>query len=139
MQFHRFSLLLQVKIQTVMNPYLTILLLLVSNIFMTIAWYGHLKLQEMKLISNSTPLFFVILLSWMLALIEYMCQVPANRYGFQGNGGHFTLLQLKVVQEVLSITVFTVFIVLFFRGETFHWNHYAAFGCLILAVYLVFK
>ena len=74
----------------------SILLLIISNIFMTFAWYGHLKLQEMKIISN-WPLIGVILLSWGIALAEYMCQVPANRRGFQGNGGPFSLMQLKVV------------------------------------------
>ena len=71
----------------------TILLLIVSNIFMTFAWYGHLKLQQMKLISDNTPLYIIILISWCLALFEYACQVPANRIGFVGNGGAFTLMQ----------------------------------------------
>ena len=69
---------------------------------------------------------------------EYACQVPANRIGFIGNGGAYTLMQLKVTQEVISLTVFTVFVTLFFNGESLHWNHFAAFGCLILAVYFVF-
>ena len=69
------------------NAILTIVLLVVSNIFMTFAWYGHLKLQDMKVISSNTPLYAVILLSWGIALAEYSCQVPANRIGFAGNGG----------------------------------------------------
>lgn len=105
---------------------------------MTFAWYGHLKLQQMKILSSDTPLYVVVLLSWMLALAEYSCQVPANRYGFVGNGGDFTLMQLKVIQEVISLLVFTGFTVVCFNNETLHWNHFAAFICLILAVYFVF-
>lgn len=116
----------------------TIILLVVSNIFMTFAWYGHLKMQDMKWITNSTPLVIVILISWGIALLEYCCQVPANRMGFTGNGGPFTLMQLKVIQEAITLVIFTVFTVVFFRGETLHWNHFAAFVCLILAVWLVF-
>ena len=115
----------------------SILLLIVSNIFMTFAWYGHLKLQEMKIISN-WPLIGVILLSWGIALAEYMCQVPANRLGFQGNGGPFSLMQFKVVQEVITLIIFTLFSTLLFKGESLHWNHLAAFVCLVLAVYFVF-
>mgnify|MGYP003232661872 CR=1 FL=1 len=81
----------------------TVLLLVVSNIFMTFAWYGHLKLQEMKLIDN-WPLFAVVLFSWGIALFEYSFQVPANRIGFADNGGPFNLVQLKVIQEVVSLT-----------------------------------
>ncbi|MCM1520807.1 MAG: DMT family protein [Lachnoclostridium sp.] len=121
-----------------MNGWLTILLLVISNIFMTFAWYGHLKLQEMKVFTNSTPLIVVILVSWGIALFEYLFQVPANRMGFHENGGQFSLMQLKVIQEAITLIVFTVFTVVFFRGETLHWNHFAAFVCLILAVYLVF-
>ena len=115
----------------------SILILIISNIFMTFAWYGHLKLQEMKIISN-WPLIGVILLSWGIALAEYMCQVPANRLGFQGNGGPFSLMQLKVVQEVITLIIFTLFSTLLFKGESLHWNHLAAFVCLVLAVYFVF-
>lgn len=115
----------------------TIALLIVSNIFMTFAWYGHLKLQETKAISN-WPLYAVVLFSWGIALAEYSFQIPANRIGFQGNGGPFSLMQLKIIQEVITLVVFTLFTTLFFRGEALHWNHFAAFGCLILAVYFVF-
>lgn len=115
----------------------TILLLITSNVFMTFAWYGHLKLQEMK-ISNSWPLICVILFSWGIALFEYCAQVPANRIGFVGNGGPFSLMQLKVIQEVLSLTVFTLIVTLCFKGEALHWNHFVAFGCLIMAVFFVF-
>ena len=115
----------------------TILLLIVSNVFMTCAWYGHLKLQEMKIINN-WPLIGVILISWMTAFFEYSCQIPANRIGFQGNGGPFTLLQLKVIQEVITLIIFAFFTMIFFQGETLKWNHLAAAVCLVLAVYFVF-
>ena len=121
-----------------MSIWITIGLLVISNIVMTFAWYGHLKLQDARIITGNTPLYIVILISWGIALLEYACQVPANRYGFFGNGGHFTLMQLKVIQEAITLAVFTVFTVVFFRGETLHWNHFAAFVCLILAVYFVF-
>ena len=120
-----------------MNAIYTVLLLLGSNIFMTLAWYGHLKLQQMN-ISNSWPLILVILFSWGVAFFEYMLQVPANKIGFVGNGGPFTLMQLKVIQEVISLTVFTIIAGVMFQGEQLHWNHLAAFLCLIAAVYFVF-
>ena len=120
------------------NAIFTIALLVISNIFMTFAWYGHLKLQDMKLITSNTPLIFVILLSWGIALAEYSCQVPANRIGFAGNGGPFSLMQLKVLQECITLVIFTIFTVVFFKGESLHWNHFAAFLCLIAAVYFVF-
>jgi uncharacterized protein len=115
----------------------SILLLVVSNVFMTFAWYGHLKLQEDKVINN-WPLIAVIAFSWSIALAEYMCQVPANRLGFTGNGGPFSLMQLKVIQEVITLVVFTIFSTMLFKGESFHWNHLAAGGCLVMAVYFVF-
>ena len=121
-----------------MNGWLTILLLVVANVFMTFAWYGHLKLQDMKVITDNTPLYIVVLLSWGIALAEYFFQVLANRMGFEGNGGAFSLMQLKVIQEVITLVVFTLFTVVFFKGEALHWNHLAAFVCLILAVYFVF-
>ena len=121
-----------------MKAWATVGLLVVSNIFMTFAWYGQLKLSEMRVITSNTPLYVVILLSWLIALFEYCFMVPANRYGFIGNGGHFSLLQLKVMQEVISLLVFTVFAILLFKGESLHWNHFLAFGLLIAAVYLVF-
>ena len=117
----------------------TVLLLVVSNIFMTFAWYGHVKLQQMRVLTDATPLIIVILMSWGLAFVEYAFQVPANRFGYIGNGGHFFLVQLKVVQEVISITIFTIFTVLFFRGEPLRWNHFVAFLLLIMAVYFAFK
>lgn len=121
-----------------MNGWLTLGLLVISNIFMTFAWYGQLKLSEMKVITSQTPLLLLILLSWGVALFEYLFMVPANRYGFIGNGGQFSLLQLKVMQEVISLVIFTVFTIMFFKGEALHWNHFLAFCLLIVAVYLVF-
>jgi len=115
----------------------TILLLIASNVFMTFAWYGHLKLQEMK-ISSSWPLILVILFSWGVAFFEYCAQVPANRIGFVENGGPFNLMQLKIIQEVISLTVFTVLVTVMFKGQTLQWNHFAAFFCLIMAVFFVF-
>lgn len=120
-----------------MKAIYTILLLCVSNIFMTFAWYGHLKLQETK-ISENWPLWAVILFSWSIALFEYSFQVPANRIGFIENGGPFTLMQLKVIQEVITLIIFTVFATVMFKAEALHWNHIAAFICLVLAVYFVF-
>ena len=115
----------------------TIILLIGSNICMTFAWYGHLKLQEMH-ISDGWPLILVIRFSWGIAFFEYCLQVPANRIGSNINGGPFSLMQLKVIQEVISLTVFTVIVTVFFKGESLQWNHLAAFACLILAVFFVF-
>ena len=118
--------------------FFTIMLLVVSNVFMTIAWYGHLKFQEWGWFKK-TALWSVILISWGFALFEYIFQVPANRIGFKENGGPFSLFQLKVIQEVITLLVFTVFTIIFFKTESLKWNHLAAFFCLILAVYFVFK
>ena len=104
---------------------------------MTFAWYGHLKLQQTG-ISSNWPLIATIAFSWGIAFFEYCCQVPANRIGFIDNGGPFNLVQLKVIQEVISLTIFTIFVTLFFNGETLRWNHLAAFFCLIMAVYFIF-
>ena len=119
------------------NGIYTILLLIMSNVFMTFAWYGHLRLQQSG-ISTNWPLYLVIAFSWMIAFFEYCCQVPANRIGFIENGGSFNLMQLKVIQEVLSLAVFTVLAHVMFQDQPLHWNHLAAFVCLILAVYFVF-
>ena len=120
-----------------MKSVYTVLLLIGSNVLMTLAWYGHLKLQEMK-ISNSWPLIGVIVFSWCVAFFEYCLAVPANRIGFNGNGGPYSLMQLKVVQEAVSLVVFTVIVTTLFKGESLHWNHAAAFLCLIAAVYFAF-
>lgn len=115
----------------------TIILLVISNIFMTIAWYGHLKLQTSG-ISTNWPLYVVILVSWGIALIEYFFMIPANRIGYDANGGPFSLFQLKVIQEVISLTVFTLIAIFMFSGEKLQWNHIAAFLCLVGAVVFVF-
>lgn len=115
----------------------TILLLVASNVFMTFAWYGHLKLDEMG-VTTGWPLFLIVLMSWGIALFEYSLMVPANRIGFEGHGGPFSLVQLKVIQEVISLTVFSVIVMFVFRGQTLQWNHIAAFVCLVLAVFFVF-
>jgi uncharacterized protein (DUF486 family) len=115
----------------------TILLLIGSNVFMTLAWYGHLKLQQMN-ISNSWPLIGVIVFSWAIAFFEYTLMVPANKIGFIGNGGPYSLIQLKVIQEVISLIVFTVIAGFLFQGEQLHWNHGVAFLCLVAAVYFAF-
>ncbi len=121
-----------------MSGLYTILLLVASNIFMTLAWYGHLKLNQAG-VSTNWPLYGIILFSWAIAFLEYCCQVPANRIGFVGNGGPFTLMQLKVIQEVVSLIVFVIIANVLFQGQQLHWNHLAALICLVLAVYFVFK
>ncbi len=105
----------------------TIILLICSNIFMTAAWYGHLKFREVAL-------WQVILISWLIALPEYALQVPANRYGY----GQFNAFQLKTIQEVITLTVFCVFS-FFYLGEKLRWNHVAGFALIICAVALIFK
>jgi uncharacterized protein (DUF486 family) len=105
----------------------TILLLTCSNIFMTFAWYGHLKYR-------STPLFKVILISWLIAFLEYCFQVPANRIGSY----EFTVAQLKTIQEAITLTVFSVFSVLYLH-EDLKWNYLVGFALMICAVFVVFK
>ncbi len=121
-----------------MKPVITIVLLVLSNTFMTFAWYGHLKFKDMKW-SENLPLISIILISWGIALFEYILQVPANRIGFKEYGGPFTLVQLKVIQEVITLTVFVIFSLVFFKNETFRVNHLIGFAFLVLAVYFIFK
>lgn len=121
-----------------MKELYTIALLAMSNTFMTFAWYGHLKFKEMKWF-ETLPLISIILISWGIALFEYIFQVPANRIGFKGNGGPFTLVELKVIQEVITLVIFVSFSLLFFKNETFRLNHLFGFVFLILAVYFIFK
>ncbi len=120
-----------------MNYLLTIGLLVVSNVFMTLAWYGHLKLAENSWFGK-LPLIGVIVISWLIAFFEYCFQVPANRLGFEGNGGSFSLLQLKVMQEVITLLVFVIFSSLAFQTEI-RMNHLIGFLFLVLAVYFIFK
>ena len=117
---------------------LTLLLLVISNSFMPLAWYGNLKLQDMKIISSNTSIVLIVLISWCIALLEYSFLIPANRIGSEINGGPFSLVQLKVIQEVISCLVFGVIVSVFFKGETLQWNHLVAVIFLILAVYFVF-
>ncbi|GAA5027644.1 membrane protein [Marivirga lumbricoides] len=121
-----------------MKAIYTIGLLILSNTFMTLAWYGHLKFHEWKWF-NKLGLISIILISWGLALFEYFFQVPANRIGYQENGGPFSLVQLKVLQEVITLIVFMLFTFTFFKNETIKWNHLVGFIFLVLAVYFIFK
>ena len=105
---------------------------------MVIAWYGHLKFAEWKWF-NKLGLMAIVLISWGIALFEYLFQVPANRIGFSGNGGPFSLIQLKVIQEVITLVVFALFTLVVFKTETFRLNHVISFIFLILAVYFMFK
>ncbi|MBQ7222037.1 MAG: DMT family protein [Bacteroidales bacterium] len=117
---------------------LTIVLLIIANCFMVVAWYGHLKLG----IDNWLPswgLVGIIVISWLIALPEYFAQVPANRIGFQETGGPFSLMQLKVIQEVISLAVFVIFSTFIFKTGALKWQHFCALICLVLAVFFVFK
>ena len=116
----------------------TILLLIMSNAFMTMAWYGHLKMKSMSRFENMS-LLVVILFSWGIAFFEYLLQVPANRIGYSGTGGPYSLIELKVIQEVISISVFTLFTLVVFKNEHFRINHLIGFVFLVLAVYFIFK
>ncbi len=108
-------------------PVVTICLLVASNIFMTFAWYGHLKFK-------AAPLFVVIAVSWLIALPEYVLQVPANRTGH----GYFSAAELKTIQEVITLSVFALFSV-FFLGEAIRWNHAVGFGLIAFGAAFVFK
>lgn len=121
-----------------MKSFSTIGLLLLSNVFMTIAWYGHLKMKQLPWFA-SLGLFAIILISWGIAFFEYCFQVPANRIGYSENGGPFNLWQLKVIQEVITLSVFTIFTLVVFKNETFRLNHVIGFIFLVLAVYFIFK
>jgi uncharacterized protein len=116
----------------------TIGLLFMSNAFMTMAWYGHLKFFG-KNGHPSTALWVIVLFSWGIAFFEYCFQVPANRIGFAENGGPFSLVQLKVLQEVITLIVFMVFSIIFFKNIHFTINHFIGFAFLIVAVYFIFK
>lgn len=116
----------------------TIFLLVLSNAFMTLAWYGHLKFKDLRWFDN-LGLLAVILISWSIALFEYCFQVPANRIGYRGNGGPFALVELKVIQEVITLLVFMFFSLLVFKNETFRMNHLIGSVFLVLAVYFIFK
>lgn len=115
---------------------LTVGMLVVSNAFMTLAWYGHIafksKLERFGMIA-------VVLLSWGIALVEYCFMIPANRLGSVQYSGPFSIWELKVIQEVISLTVFAFFVLIFMKSDSLRWNHLAGFLCLILAVYFIFR
>ena len=117
----------------------TVLMLVVSNVFMTFAWYGQLKLIDVAPSSKDWPLALVILMSWGVALLEYSFMIPANRMGSAINGGPFSLIQLKVIQEAVSLIVFSVIVITVFKTETFRWNHIVSFLFIVAAVYFAFK
>lgn len=121
-----------------MKGFYTVALLICSNIFMTLAWYGHLKFKDVTWF-KSLPLIAVILFSWGIALFEYLFMIPANKMGFIENGGPYNLWQLKVIQEVVTLVVFTIFATVFFKNQSFTINHVIGFCFLILAVYFIFK
>ncbi|HRD38794.1 MAG TPA: DMT family protein [Bacteroidia bacterium] len=116
----------------------TILLLLASNTFMTIAWYGHLRFKDISFLKN-TGLIGAVLISWGIALIEYLLMVPANRLGSNVTGGPFNMWQLKIIQEVISISIFVIFTLVFFKHDTLKWNHIIGFGFLIASLFFFFK
>lgn len=105
----------------------TVVLLTISNVFMTFAWYGHLKYKN-------SPLWIVVLISWLIAFVEYCFQVPANRIGHY----RYSAAQLKTIQEVITLAVFVVFSVLYLKEE-FKWNYAVGFLCILLAVFFIFK
>ncbi|MCC8407324.1 DMT family protein [Mucilaginibacter sp. UR6-1] len=116
----------------------TIIFLVISNTFMTFAWYGHLKFKDYSWGKN-LGLVAIILISWGLAFFEYVFQVPANRLGYKDDGGPFSLVQLKVIQEAITLTIFMIFTTIFFKTEKLAWNHLAGFLLIVLAVYVIFK
>jgi uncharacterized protein (DUF486 family) len=116
----------------------TIIFLIISNTFMTFAWYGHLKFKEFSW-GKGLGLFAIVVISWGLAFFEYLFQVPANEGGFEGNGGPFSLVQLKTIQEAITLIVFMAFTLIFFKGEKLGWNHLAGFCLIVAAVFVIFK
>ncbi len=109
-----------------MTPFVTVGLLLISNIFMIFAWYGHLKFK-------SSHLIYVILISWGIALFEYIFQVPANRMGH----GYFSAAELKTIQEIITLSVFAIFSV-YYLNEPFMWNHAVGFMCIACGAFFIF-
>lgn len=116
----------------------TVALLTISNIFMTLAWYLHLQGKKYDFLQNK-GIVFAILFSWGLAFFEYLFQVPANRVGFEGHDGPFNMFQLKIIQEVITLVVFTIFAVYVFKTDKLQWNYMVGFGFLLLAVFFIFK
>ncbi len=116
----------------------TIALLILSNTFMTLAWYGHLRFKDLSLLKN-VGLVGTIFISWGIALLEYMLMVPANKIGSKVNGGPFDMWQLKIIQETISILVFIVFTLIFFKTDQLRLNHIIGFLFLIAAVFFFFR
>jgi uncharacterized protein (DUF486 family) len=121
-----------------MRGLLTVVLLMFSNVFMTLAWYGHLRFAALPRFSR-IGLFGIILISWGIAFFEYCIQVPANRLGFLENGGPFSMWQLKVIQEAISLSIFTVIAVFFLGAGEIRWNYIVSFVLIVAAVYFAFK
>jgi uncharacterized protein (DUF486 family) len=121
-----------------LRPLYTILLLIASNTFMTIAWYGHLKFKDISFLKN-VGVVGAVLISWAIALVEYSLMVPANKIGSNINGGPFNMWQLKIIQEVVSISVFVVFTLIFFKQDSLRWNHIIGFALLIASLYFFFR
>lgn len=115
----------------------TIVLLVLSNTFMTFAWYGHLRYGA-QLGAQRFGIVGMILLSWLVALLEYSFMIPANRIGYQGTGGPFSLVELRVIQEVVSLSVFIAIATLVFRTVHVQWNHVVGFVLLVAAVGFIF-
>ncbi len=120
------------------NGIITILLLSVANVFMTFAWYGHLQMKQYQWFNNLN-VFQVILISWGIAFVEYMFQVPANRYGIITNGGPFNLFELRIIQEILSLIIFMLIAIFVFKTEKLAWNHFVGFALMALAAFFIFK
>lgn len=116
----------------------SILLLITANFFMTFAWYGHLQFKKWQIFQNS-GLITIIIISWLIAFFEYIFQVPGNRFGHESNGGPFNLFQLKIIQEVITLIVFSVCSIYIFKTDKFQWNYLVAFIFLLLAIFFVFK
>ena len=121
-----------------MRGLITIKLLVISNLFMTLAWYGHLQWKDTSWLKHA-GIWSIIIFSWGIAFFEYVVQVPANRLGFRENGGPFSFFELKTIQEAISLIVFTLFLIFVVKSEKLAWNHFLGFGLIILAVYVIFK
>jgi len=117
---------------------ISIFLLVISNFFMVFAWYGHLQFKKWNILQGK-GLFYIILISWSIAFFEYLFQVPGNRIGHQSNGGPFDLFQLKIIQEIVTLVVFSFCAIYVFKTDKLQWNYLVGFGFLILAVFFVFK
>ncbi len=121
-----------------MKPAFTIVLLIISNLFMTFAWYGHLQFQKITWLKG-LGLVGIILISWFIAFFEYLFQVPANRIGHVSHGGPFNMFELKTIQEAISLVVFVLVNIFVFKEGNLQWNHVLGFALIVLAVFIIFK